>query len=238
MANYFREEGDAQFVGGGGYGGGFGGGGFGGCFVWIILVVVILWLLFRSDRNDGCNNNGYGGGYNMPYPIYPPYAPYGGGGNCCSPLDCKIPMAPDMSNCEVDKDIWKLDAHMERCCCEEKEVAHCEGEKTRALIADLNLQNLRDKLAEANAEKAAIESKYYTEKKFGDIEALLCKYDNGNDKQYYNLSSQIAALKCDFDCNIPKRAPIYACGTTPDVHNIDCHDFPRRRGCGNDCDCC
>lgn len=39
---------------------------------------------------------------------------------------------------------------MENCCCETKQVIHNEGEATRALIRDNEIQVLRDKLQEAN----------------------------------------------------------------------------------------
>lgn len=232
MSNIFGEDRETQIVGGGygGYGGG-GFGGFGGCFSMIVLLVVVLWLLFRDGRGNDGNCNNYGG-YGMPYP-YPPYAPYPvGGGNCCSPLDCKIPMTPDMSNCEIDRDIWKVDADMLKCCCEEKELIISENAKTRDLINANLLAELKEKLCEKNSEVQALKTQAYTDAKFDGLYAKMACYEKGNDMQYYKLDNKIDALICE----TPKRAPFYACGTTPNVHNIDCHDFPRR-GKFNDCDC-
>lgn len=236
MPNYFERDGDYQAVGGYGYGGGgFGGGAFGGCFAMIILVVVVLWLLFRQDRNDGYGN--CGGGYNMPYPYPYPYPPYAFGSNCNSPLDCKIPMAPDMSNCEVDRDLWKVDADLLKCCCETKEVVHCENEKTRALIESNYVQDLRDKLAEKACEVQSLKTQAYTDAKFDALTSKLSYYDKENDKEYCKLNNKIDALMCE----IPKRPPIWCEGITPNTHHTDCrhNDFPRRRHCDNDfnCDC-
>lgn len=227
MSNIFGEDRETQIIGGG-YGGyGYGGGGYGGSWCIIIIFFVIAWLLFRDGHKDGYN----GGAYGMPYP-YPPY-PYG---NCNSPLDCKIPMAPDMSNCEVDKDLWKVDADLKECCCKEIEATHCEGEKTRALIEQNYIQDLRDQLAAANSEKAALKSEMFTEKKIDQVLAGLGCLRNDVDKQFCKTDAEIAALSCE----IPKRPPIFCEGTTPNTHHIDCHDFPRRRGfdgCGFD-GCC
>lgn len=253
MPNIFGERDETQIIGAPGYGygyGGGGGGGFGGlggigAIIALVAVVAVLWFLGREGKDNGYNN----GGCNMPYPYppypaYPPYAPPYGGGNCCSPLDCKIPMAIDMSNCEVDKDIWKMDAHMERCCCETKEVTHNEAEATRALINANTMQELRDKLSQSYSEKSALESKYFTEKEVGGLKELILKIDNGNDKQIACLAGAIKDLKCDIDCNIPKRPPMWCEGITPNTHHTDCQhdDFPRRSkggcgcgfGCGND----
>lgn len=43
-----------------------------------------------------------------------------------------------------------LSHQMENCCCETKQLIHSEGEETRALIRDNEIQTLRDKLQEAN----------------------------------------------------------------------------------------
>lgn len=236
MANYFKEDGDAQIIGvpygRGGYGGGEGTGFGGGSGLWCIIVfLIVAWLLFRQDRND-CNGNNYGGG-SMPYP-YPayPYPPYGGG-NCCSPLDCKIPMTPDMSNCEIDRDIWKVDADLLKCCCEEKEVTHMEAEATRALINANTMQDLRDKLAEKACEVQALKTQQYTDSKFDALNAKLCKEDHETDKQFGYINQRFDKLFCE----LPMRPPVWCEGITPNTHHTDCHDFPSRKGCGNDCGC-
>lgn len=229
----YEREGDRMYVDsdGGGRGIGDGLGGI-GAIIALVVVVAILWFLAREGRgcNDGCNN---GGGYPYPpaYP-YPPVYPYGGG-NCNSPLDCKIPMTPDMSNCEVDRDLWKVDADLLKCCCEEKEVTHMEAEATRALINANTMQDLRDKLSMEYAKNSSYETKEYTAGLFGKLENMIYKMDGQNDKQIAGLAGMIKDLKCDFDFNIPKRPPIWCEGITPNTHHTDCHDrFPQRKGCG------
>ena len=46
--------------------------------------------------------------------------------------------------------LCELSHQMENCCCETKQAIHSEGEATRALIRDNEIQTLRDKLQEAN----------------------------------------------------------------------------------------
>lgn len=239
MPNRYEEDRETQIIGGG-YGGGYGAGGgggfgaFGGIFAMIILLVVLLWLLFRGER-DGGRDGGNGGNY-VPYP-YPAYAPpYGGGGNC-SPYDCKIKMTPDMSICEVDRDLWKVDADLLKCCCEQKEVTHAEAEATRAVMYADKVEALRDKLAEKSCEIQALKTQAYTDAKFDTLNAQLCRYDNQIDKQFYKTDAAIAAL----NCKIPDRRPIYCDGVTPVTRDIDCCDFPRRghreEHCGCGCGC-
>lgn len=239
MSNIYGREDEVQVIGGG-YGGGYGlgGGGLGGvgALIALVVVVAVLWFLGREGKDN------YNGGCGMPYP-YPayPYPPYGGGG-CGNPcFDCKPQMAIDMSNCEVDKDLWKVDADVWKSACETQKVVTDGDTAILNKLCDQELKAVERALAAALADKTALESKFYTEKKFGDIEALLCKYDNQNDKQYYMLQKQLADIKCD----MPVKQPIFWDGVVCNTHHIDCQhdDFPRRRGfnrcdCDKDCGCC
>lgn len=245
MGTLFNEQ-DTNIIGGGGipmaygYGGGFGGGGggFGSCFAGIILVVVVLWLLFRTDRNDGHGNghgNGHGDGVNIGNTLgigaYP-FLAGAYGGNCN--YDCKPKMVMDMSNCEVDKDLWKVDADVWKSACETQKVVVAGDQAILDKLCAQENQNLRDKLAESYAEKAALKSEFYTEKKFSGLEGLIYKMDNQNDK---NIACLAGAIK-ELSCELPKRPPVWCEGITPNTHHTDCHDFPRRSKFRNDdCDC-
>lgn len=235
-----KESGDVMYIDGDGRGNGGGSwdglGGI-GAIIALVVVVAILWFLAREGRgNDGCYG---GGGYApYPYPPYPAYPPYGGGGNCCSPLDCKIPMTPDMSNCEVDRDLWKVDSHVEKCCCETQKEILADGSKTREVLYADKVEALRDKLAEAYSEKSALKTQIYTDAKFDALNAKLCKEDCETDKQFGYLAGAIKDLKGYIDCNIPKLPPRWCDSVTPNTHHTDCqhNDFPRRGKCCNDCD--
>lgn len=216
--------------GGGGYGYGAEGGSFG---IWgILLAVIVLFLLFKDGFGKG--HGGYGDG------IYVnSFDRFGGGygGNCA--YDCKPKMVIDMSNCEVDKDLWKVDADLKECCCKQIEATHCEGEKTRALIEANYIQDLRDKLAEKAVEVQSLKTQAYTDAKFDSLYGKLNCYDRENDKEYCKLNNKIDMLICE----TPKRPPIWCEGITPNTHHTDCRhdDFPRRgfrNDCCNDCNSC
>lgn len=189
-------------------GGGYGGGAFGGIFAMIILVVVVLWLLFRDGHKDG-HDGGYGYGF--------------GGG--CGP--CVRPSFIDESNyeeerninaklCKIDEDVWKT-------ACETQKETHCEGEKTRALIEQNYIQDLRDTINEKNMAIQTMKSEMFTEKRFDQVLGAIAK----------------------MDCECVKRPPVWAECNTPNSHDINCREgferfdrFPRRGRCDFDCfDC-
>lgn len=192
MASYTQEN---DIVGGGSWMGG-------GVWAMVLLVVVVLWTLFKDGHRDGRDG----------------FANFGGCG--CGP--CVQPTFKDESNFEEERNInSKL--------CKVDENVHCEGEKTRALIEQNYIQDLRDKLAEVNMEKLTLKQEMFTEKKFDQLNAQFCKTD-----------AMIAALACE----LPKRPPIFAECVTPNTHHTDCEhrgDFPRRGRCdgfGFDGCCC
>lgn len=222
MSNVFAEDRETQVIGGG-YGGY--GGGFGGSWCIIIVFFVIAWLLFKDGHNDhGHGDHGYGPGYG-----------YGYGG--CGP--CVQPTFKDESNfeeerninaklCCIDKDIWETDRDVWKTACETQKEIACDGQKTRALIEQNYIQDLRDKLAEKNDLVMTLKQEMFTEKKFDQLAALIgC------------TNSKIEKLECE----IPKRAPVWCEGITPDTHHTDCDhrrdfDFPRRGRCDNWDGCC
>lgn len=87
------------------FGGSGGGYGMSGSWTTIILVVVVLWLLFRQDHQSG--------GHNV----------YGYPGHCCETGS----NVKDMPDYEVDRDVISQ-------ACLTRATAAVEGEKTRALI--------------------------------------------------------------------------------------------------------
>lgn len=216
MGNLFNEDRDTQLIGGG-YGGY--GGGFGGSWCIIIVFFVIAWLLFKDGHNDH-GDHGYHGGYGFPG--------YGGG---CGP--CVQPTFKDESNfeeerninaklCCIDKDIWETDRDVWKTACETQKEISCDGQKTRALIEQNYIQDLRDKLAEKNAQVMTLKQEMFTEKKFDQVLAAIGKTDNMIEK---------------LDCECLKRPPVWGEGITPDTHHTDCdhrrdfNDFPRRGKC-------
>lgn len=195
-------------------GGGYGFGGGGGLAM-VLVILVVLWTLFRDGHKDG-----YDGGHRG----------YGYGDGCgCGP--CVRPSFIDESNfeeerninsklCKVDEDVWKNG-------CKDREATHCEGEKTRALIEQNYIQDLRDKLTESQMCNMTLKQEMFTDKKFDQVFNQFCKTD-----------AAIAALACE----LPKRPPVWAETITPDTHHTDC-DHRRdsgRRGRCNDWDdgCC
>lgn len=203
MATYTQEN----DIVGGGYG--FGGGGI-GAIILLIVAVAVLWFLGGGNRRDGH------------YDGYAPYANYGG----CAP--CVQPTFKDESNfeeerninsklCKIDEDVWKNG-------CKDREATHCEGEKTRALIEQNYIQDLRDKLAEKNAQVLTLKQEMFTEKKFDQVLAAIGMTNGRIEK---------------LECEVPKRPPVFAECVTPNTHDIDCDDrrfrFPRRGRCDDDC---
>ena len=169
-------------------GGGFGVGGFGGGGAWsmIILAVIVLWFL-RDGRGFGNDGRGYGNGY---------------GDGCYHPMG--RPYFPDESNYEEERNINdKL--------CKLQEVEHSEGEKTRALIEANYIQDLRDKLADKNAEVLTLKSEAFTAGLFG------------------KLDSKIEHLACE----LPKRPPVFSTCSVPCNQEIvtGCGGGPRRGFC-------
>jgi len=198
-----------------GYGGVGYGGGFGGSGVLILLVVVVLWCLFK----DG---HGHGGGYDHGYPGV-------GYGNGCGP--CVQPTYKDESNweqeshlkdklCCVEKDIWKTDQDVWKTACETQKEVHCEGEKTRALIEQNYIQDLRDKIAEQNTKIQTMKNEAFTERKIDQVLGAI------------NCTNQRIGM---LECEVPKRPPFYACGGEPTIYdypprNYECN-YPRRGKC-------
>lgn len=207
------EENVTAYGGGLGYGGGFGGSGL------IIIVLLILFVLFK-DGGHGHYDGGHG---------YPGYGmPYGFGGNCGV---CSKPTFTDESNweeeshlkdklCCIDKEILKTDADVWKSACETQQVEHCEAEKTRALIEQNYIQDLRDKLAEKNDVVMTLKQEMFTEKKFDQLATLVGGLRNDIDKQFCRTDAEIAALSCE----LPKRQPVYAETVTCNTHHVDCDD--------------
>lgn len=197
MANYSV---DNDVVGTNGFGG--------GAWAVVLLVVVVLWCLFRNDGHrggyDGYPHPGYGYGY----------------GSGCGP--CVQPTFKDESNfeeerninaklCCLDKDVWENG-------CKDREATHCEGEKTRALIEQNYIQDLRDTIAEKNSMIQTMKSEAFTASQIGLVNNKIEKVDE-----------MIERLMCE----LPKRPPVFAECVTPNTHDIDCDDrrFPRRGRC-------
>lgn len=217
-------------------GGGYGGFGGGGCGL-IIIVLLILFVLFRGDGFGGHHDGGHG---------YPGYAPYGFGGNCGV---CSKPTFTDESNweeeshlkdklCCIDKEILKTDADVWRSACETQQVEHCEAEKTRALIEQNYIQDLRDKLAEKNDVVMTLKQEMFTEKKFDQLAAAITATNTNINNMFCKTDAMIAQLECE----IPKRQPVFAETVTCNTHHVDrdCDDrrrfddFPRRGRFDND----
>lgn len=196
-----------------GGGGGLWGGG--GMFAMIILLVVVFWVLFRDGgRRDGFDGVGHGFGHGF------------GGFGGCGP--CVRPSFLDESNFEEERNInsklCKIEMEQQECCCKELEATHCEGEKTRALIEQNYIQDLRDKLSEKNSEVMMLKSEMFSEKKFDQVLGAIGRTDR-----------EIECLKCE----LPKRPPVFAECVTPNTHDVDCgrEFFPRRARCESECFC-
>lgn len=212
-------------------------GGFNGAWAMILLVIVVVWLLFARGRDDGYGGGGNCGNGAYPFAPYAPYAPYpypAKDGNCC--FDCKPKMAIDMSNCEVDKDLWKVDADLKECCCEEKalilkescsikEATHLEGEKTRALIEANLIAELKEKLCEKNSKINQLEGNIYVDGKFDMINSKLGCYENNVDKMFCKTNAHLDAI----ECKMLEKPRIFAEGFIQDCGT----KFPQRKH-----DCC
>lgn len=196
------------------------GGGMGGSWGIIILVVLIMWVLFSKNDSHGHHDGGYGSGYG-----------FGGG---CGP--CVQPTFKDESNfeeerninaklCCIDKDIWETDRDVWKTACETQKEIACDGQKTRALIEQNYIQDLRDKLVEKNDVIMTMKQEMFTEKKIDQVLGAI------------NCTNQRIGM---LECEVPKRPPVYAECTTPNTHDIDkCDDrrgynnYPRRGNCDN-----
>jgi len=186
MANYGNEVNDSNVGGGFGYGGGM--------FAMVILLVVVFWVLFRGDgRRDGFDGIGHFGGF---------------GGCGCGP--CVQPTFKDESNfeeerninaklCCIDKDIWENG-------CKDREATHCEGEKTRALIEQNYIQDLRDTISEKNAMIQTMKSEAFTSAQIGLVNNKIEKVDEMLER---------------LSCELPKRQPVYAECVTPCTRDLD-----------------
>jgi len=182
------------------YGGGYGGG-FGGSWCVIIVFFVIAWLLFKDGHRDGERRDGFGFG------------------NGCGP--CVRPSFIDESNFEeernIDKKLCCIDKEVIEQGCKDREATHCEGEKTRALIEQNYIQDLRDTISEKNAMIQTMKSEAFTASQIGLVNNKIEKVDE-----------MIERLMCE----LPKRPPVFAECVTPNTHDIDCGDrFPRRGRC-------
>lgn len=215
---------EENIAGMGGMGLGMGGG---SSWAVIILIVVVLWVLFSKDGH----RDGHDGGYGMPYPGYG----FGGG---CGP--CVQPTFKDESNFEEERNI-----NAKLCCidkevieqgCKDREATHCEGEKTRALIEQNYIQDLRDTITEKNAMIQTMKSEAFTSAQIGLVNNKIEKVDEMLER---------------LSCELPKRQPVYAECVTPCTRDLDrdCfreidrrfdrfeREFPRRGRSDNDF-CC
>lgn len=136
--------------------------------------------------------------------------------------------------CGIEHDIHRLDKDM---CCENhrtreemlcensrlRDEIRLENEKTRALIENNYVQGLRDKLAEKDRVITEMKSAAYADAKFDQVFGV--------------LGATNAKLN-HIECEIPKRAPVYAQTVTPDTHLIsreyDTACATPRRGVIND----
>lgn len=210
--NANQEENVAAY-GGGGYGG-YGS----GAIILILLVVIVLWVLFRNDGHK----DGYSG-YGMPYGAF----------NGCAP--CVQTTFKDESNWEQEyhlcKEIGKTDMDVWKTSCETQKEVHCEGEKTRALIEQNYIQELRDKLTAVEMEKLTLKNEMFTERKFDQMLAAIGGLKVDNDKQFCKTDAEIARLACE----LPKRPPVWSECVTPCAVELPERHFPRRGRCDEEC---
>lgn len=192
-----------------------GGYGMGGSWIAILLVIVVVFILFKDGfGRDGKHDGGYGYGF--------PGFGFGG----CGP--CVQPTFKDESNFEEERNInaklCKIELEQQMCCCKELEATHCEGEKTRALIEQNYIQDLRDKLAESNMKNMTLKQEMFTTAQLGMVSNKIEKVDE-----------MVERLMCE----LPKRPPVFAECVTPNTHDIDCRrdDFRFRDGFRRDRDC-
>ena len=184
-----------------------GGGLFGGAWAMIILVVVVLWLLFKDGHRDG---RGDGYGYGQPYVA----------ANCCGTR----PTFYDESNFEEERNIngklCCIDKEVIEQGCKDREATHCEGEKTRALIEQNYIQDLRDKLAEKNSEISTLKSEAFTKAEIGGVMAAICKTD----------------VKLEqLGCEMLKRPPVWGEAVTPVTREFECRTPKRSNCCFDEC---
>lgn len=178
MANYNGGTTDIVNAHDRGYAHGFGGGG-----VWLLLGVIVLWFLFR----DG--HRGHGGGHD------------GHNGHNGAFVNGVRAGFYDESNYEQERN---LERHMAR----HDVDTIVESEKTRKLIADLDRESLRDKIAERDAIIATQRSEAFSLGLFGRLEQRI---------------NEIA-------CGLPKVRPQYAATVTPCLGELpSC--TPQRGGC-------
>jgi|GEM_PF-1230440 len=215
----FQNSVEENIMGGGGYGfGGFGGGSCG-------LIIIVLLILFVLFKDDGRNHHD---GYATPYPAF-------GGG--CGP--CVQPTYKDESNWEQDfhicKEIGAVDKDVIAQGCMDREATHCEGEKTRALIEQNYIQDLRDTIAEKNAAIQTMKGEAFTERKFDQLSQAIACTNNNIDKMFCKTDSMISALSCE----LPKRPPVWSECVVPLTRDLDrdCREFPRRGRFEDSC-CC
>jgi len=145
----------------------FGGGdsGFGGAIGMILLVVIVLWLLFKDGNSNNGGNSNHGGGH------------YGGYPN----------LAPDMPSYMVDKDVIAQG-------CADRAATTLEAEKTRALIVHenerasdkeyfTNLINNQASLQAKDSENAQLKAMIYGNDKYNCLE-----------KQLWTLGCEVSKL--------------------------------------------
>lgn len=68
--------------------------------------------------------------------------------NCC----CETQKEIIQSRYDAALQAQAMQAQLSSCCCDLQTAIHAEGEATRGLINDINMQNLRDKLADRDRE--------------------------------------------------------------------------------------
>ena len=183
MANNYIGNDDANVNSRPGFGYGYGDGG--GGLVMVVLFLLILFAIFGGGFGRfGRDGEGHGHGCG------------------CGTHGCR-PAYYDESNYEQDKyTCGKFDKGYE--------VAHFEGEKTRALIEQNYVQDLRDKLSDKNTEIVALKGQIYSDAKFGEVFGKL-----GH-----------------IECEMLKRPPVWGCADTPVVKHVDnqCTPCEPRRG--------
>lgn len=184
MAFVADQESNIAAFGGGGHSGGYG---MSGSWSMIILVVVVLWLLFK----DGHNNNVYAGHH-------------GNGGHCYD-LGSNVKDMPDYM---VDRDVINQG-------CQSRALAAAEGEKTRALIMH-NQERADDKayqeLMLANLQK---DSQIQTLALENNFQQKLSLLGNEVERGFAGISHLVDNINCNMVKRPPYYAQGYVPGGEP-----------------------
>jgi hypothetical protein len=165
--------------------GGSGGHGMSGSWSMIILVIVVVWLLFKDSHSVGHAGNGnYGHDF----------------GNCHNiGVDVK-----DMPDYLVDRDVLQS-------ACETRAVASNEGDKTRALISH-NQERADDKAYQQLVmQSLQQENAIQTLKLENNFQTRLAVLGSEVERGFAGINHIAEGI----NCNMVKRPPYYAAGFVP-----------------------